>query len=106
MNLADRAARTGFGEEYRLVMKYANPILHGSVGGLASHFDVEADQHRITVPPSDEWIGEALIAAHESTLKAIETLSKTFKLEPIPPLQSLLDDFQFVWNPEKVTPPS
>jgi Family of unknown function (DUF5677) len=98
LNLADRAVQTGFEESYRLVMPHANQILHGSIGGLGRHFDLSQDEHRIAIPPSDDWAGEALIAAHESTLKAVETLSKTFNVEPTPSLQSLIDDFHFVWS--------
>jgi hypothetical protein len=98
LNLAERAFQTGFEETYRLVMPHANQILHGSIGGLGKHFDLEKDEHRIAIPPADDWGGEALIAAHESTLKALETLSKTVNVEPEPCLQSLIEDFHFVWS--------
>jgi hypothetical protein len=100
LNLADRASRTGFEEIYKLVMPHANQILHGSIGGLSRHFDLEHDEHRIAIPPSDDWGGEALIAAHEGALRAVETLSKTFTVDPEPSLQSLIEDFQVVWAPQ------
>jgi hypothetical protein len=98
LNLAERAFRTGFEQTYRLVMPHANQILHGSIGGLGRHFDFEQDEHRIAIPPSDDWGGEALIATHESTLRAVETLSNTFNVQPDPPLQTLIDDFHIVWS--------
>jgi Family of unknown function (DUF5677) len=98
LNLAERAGQTGFEETYRLVMPYANQILHGSVGGLGKHFNLKEDEHRISIPPSDTWAGEALIAGHESALKALETLCKAFEVESDPRLQTLIVDFHFVWN--------
>jgi len=98
LNLAERAFRTGFEQTYRLIMPYANQILHGSIGGLERHFDFEQDVHRIAIPPSDDWAGEALIAAHEGAVRAVETLSNTFNVQPEPSLQTLVDDFHAVWS--------
>lgn len=98
LNLADRAARTGFEETYRLVMPHANQILHGTIGGLSRHFDLEQDSHRIAIPPSEDWCGEALIAGHETVLKTIETLSKTFSVDPEPSLDILVAEFHSVWK--------
>ena len=98
LNLADRATKTGFEEIYRRVMPHANQILHGTIGGLSRHFDLEQDEDRIAIPPSTEWCGEALIATHESVLKTIETLSKAFSVDPEPSLGVLVSDFHSVWK--------
>src|SRR5262249_29888845 len=74
LSLADRTLRTGFEENYRLVMPNANQILHGAIGGMRTHFDLEQDTHRIAVHLSDDWAGEVLMAGHVGALRAIDTL--------------------------------
>jgi Family of unknown function (DUF5677) len=104
LNLADRAAKTGFELSYRVVIPQANQILHGTIGGLNKHFDLTQDKYRIAFPPSDDWGKNALVAAHESTLKVVGTLSKAFGVEPEPSFQSLVEDYDAIWGHHQSEP--
>jgi len=93
-----RAQQTGFAETYRAVHPIACQILHGTVGGLFKYFDVGVDEHRIAAPPSDTWGREALVAGHECALRALDTVCKTFNVEPEPSLETLGKDFMAIWG--------
>ncbi len=38
LNLADRAARTGFSEAFRVINPLSSQLIHGTLGGLSHHF--------------------------------------------------------------------
>jgi hypothetical protein len=103
LNLADRAAKTGFEQTYRVIIPQANQILHGTIGGLNKHFDLKQDEHRIAFPPSHDWGKQALLAAHESTLKVVQTFSEAFSVESEPSLESLIEAYRLVWEPDQVS---
>jgi hypothetical protein len=58
-----RAAKTGFGEEYRLIYPMGNKLLHGTIGGMAMHAG-ETEDARVPPPPSLKYCKEALFGAH------------------------------------------
>jgi hypothetical protein len=107
LDLGSRAEKTDFQEAYRIIYPLASQIFHGSFGGLAMHFDLEQDQHRIEVPPSLNWCREALIGGHLCTVRVVETLSKTFGTEPCHPIESLGQDYHYAWGkPQEPRPES
>ncbi len=108
LDLASRAAKTGFGEPYRIVYPMTSQILHGSIGGLAMHFDLSEDDDRIAVPPSLDYCDTALVGGHMCVVKVVETFSKTFDVQPDPPLEELVRDYHYAWGKrdEKAQVPS
>jgi hypothetical protein len=110
LNLADRASRVGLADEYRIVNPLSSAFIHGTIGGLARHFDVHEDEHRISVPPSLEYCSHALVAGHRFLCFMAATLANTFNWEPVPSLASLTADFVYAWpapnpNDAAVAPP-
>jgi hypothetical protein len=91
-------------ESYRTVMPAANQILHGSIGGWIRELD-EANG-RIEWPPTHEWGGEALIAAHMALLQAVETAAASLGVTPNPAVDVLKEDFHAIWGgPSETTNP-
>jgi hypothetical protein len=98
LDLGTRAAKTDFLESYRTINPLASQILHGSIGGLAMHFDLDEDVHRIAVPPSLDYCGEALVGGHLCMVKIVETLTRTFGTKPCHPVEELVRDFHYAWE--------
>jgi Family of unknown function (DUF5677) len=96
-NLADRAVQTGYSEVYRLVNATASGFIHSSMYALVRYFDADKDVHRIDVPPSLEWTAQALCAAHHCMVRVVETVSKTFNVDPDPPLKHLQEELHRAW---------
>jgi hypothetical protein len=101
LNLADRATKVGLAEMYPLVNPLSSAFIHGTIGGLARHFDTKLDEDRIAVPPSLEYCAHALVAGHQCICFMVETLSRTFGWEPVHSIAGLITDFQYVWPAPK-----
>jgi Family of unknown function (DUF5677) len=101
LNLADRAARTGFAQTYKLINPLSSALIHGTFGGLARHFDMSMDEDRIALPPSLKYCAEALVAGHACTCQIVETIAKTFGWEPVHTIESLVQDFHYAWPVSK-----
>jgi hypothetical protein len=101
LNLADRAARVGLADLYRVVNPLSSSFIHGTIGGLAKHFDIGEDVDRIAVPPSLKYCSQAFVAGHQLLLFVVETLARTFDWEPVHSIASLTDDFNYAWPPPK-----
>lgn len=97
-NLFQRADKVGMAQSYRTVMPSANQILHGSISSWIRELDKVS--RRIEYPPTHQWGGEALIAAHLALLQAIETCSLALNTTPTPSIDVLKEDFHVVWNTE------
>jgi hypothetical protein len=100
LDLGARAARTGFAEAFRLINPISSQLIHGTFGGLSRHFDLSEDEHRISIPPSMEYVAEALIGAHTCVLKMVETLADSFGNTPCNPVSDLVKDFYYAWQRE------
>ncbi len=101
LNLADRSIKTDFEEVYRLIYGLGSKLTHGTIGGLSMHFKPADDVHRIDVPPSLDWCGEALIAGHLCTLRMVGTLCDTFGVESNPTREDIAKDYHAVWGKPK-----
>lgn len=99
LDLGARAARTGFSEAFRLINPISSELIHGTFGGLARHFDLTEDEHRIAIPPSMEYCAEALFGGHMCVLKMVETLANSFGWEPCNSVEKLVQDFYYAWDP-------
>jgi hypothetical protein len=99
-NLFERAKLTDCLPMYTTVMPSANQILHGSVGGLISHMELENTDGRISNPPNHNWGGEALIAAHTALYQALESVSTALNVVPVPGIEILREDHHAVWGAE------
>ena len=97
-NLGTRAAKTDFAKLYKVLNPMSSELIHGTFGGLARHFDMAEDEHRIEIPPSMEHCAQALFAAHTCVVKMVETLSNTFGWVPCNPIEKLVEDFYYVWG--------
>jgi hypothetical protein len=106
LDLGTRAARTGFFEAFRLINPISSQLIHGTFGGLARHFDLTSDEHRISIPPSMEYCAEALVGGHTCMLAMVGTLADTFNSVPCIPIERLLEDFHYAWDrrPDEVAP--
>ena len=98
-DLSQRGAKTGLAELYAPVMPQANQILHGTIGGLLNHMGSEEGDGRIDCPPSHNWAGQALIAAHGSMIQVILTAGLALNVEPEPSIASLMEDYVSAWEP-------
>ena len=98
LDLASRAVKTGFGEPYRIVYPMTSQILHGSIGGMAMHFDLDEDEHRIGVPPSLDYCDTALVGGHMCLVKIVETFTKAFDVKSDPPIEKLTEDYRYAWG--------
>lgn len=98
LDLGARAVRTGFAEAFRLINPISSQLIHGTFGGLARHFDLTADEHRISLPPTMEFCAEALSGGHMCVLKTVETLALTFNWIPCNPVERLVEDYVYAWN--------
>jgi hypothetical protein len=97
-NLAERAELTATDSLYRASMRLMNEVMHGSISGIMQYFGSE-DPDRIAVPPHDsECATMALVAAHESLLRAIRTLTQVYNEDSTPPYDDLLKEFVSVWE--------
>ena len=101
LNLADRATRTDFTEEYKLIYPLTSRLFHGSLAGMKLHYDPDEDPHRLAVPPSLEWSGETLICGHGIALRMANTFSQAFGVESNPPYAELERDYKTVWAKKK-----
>lgn len=97
LNLADRASRVGLADEYRIVNPISSAFIHGTIGGLARHFDMNEDEHRIAVPPSLDYCSHALVAGHRFLCFMVGTLASTFNWVPVHSLASLTADYEYAW---------
>ena len=102
LNLADRAIRTDFTEEYKLIYPLTSRLFHGSVAGMGFHYEPEEDPHRLAVLPSLKWSGEALIGGHGITLRMTGTFSQAFGVEAKPPYAELEGDYKTVWAKKEI----
>lgn len=98
LDLGARASKAGFALEFKLINPVSSQLIHGTFGGLAQHFNVTKDLDRLAVPPSMTWCAQALIGAHVCLLKVIDTLSKTFALQPCYPVPTLFQEFEHAWG--------
>ncbi len=92
LDLGARAAKTDFTEAFRLINPISSQLIHGTFGGLAMHFDLTADEHRIFIPPSMEYCAEALVGGHMCMLANVGTLADTFNWVPCNPIPKLVKD--------------
>jgi hypothetical protein len=97
LNLADRAAKVGLADVYRMVNSLSSAFIHATSGGLAKHFNTDEDIDRIAIPPSLKYCAHALVAGHQLLCFMVETLAKTFGREPVHSIASLSADFQHAW---------
>ncbi len=102
LNLAERAIRTDSTESYKLIYPLTSGLLHGSVAGMALHYSPEEDTHRLAVPPSLEWSGEALIGGHGLALRMANTFSQAFDVASNPPNAELEGDYRTVWAKKEI----
>jgi hypothetical protein len=98
LDLGTRAARTGFSGAFKLINPVSSELIHGTFGGLARHFDLDADEHRISMPPSMEFCAEALSGGHMCMLAMVGTLADAFNWVPCNPVERLIDDFHYAWD--------
>ena len=98
LDLGSRAAKTDFLEPYRIVYPLTSQMLHGSFGGLAMHFDLTEVPDRIDVPPSMSYCDTALVGGHLCMVRIVETLAKTFAVDPSPSVEKLTEHFHYVWG--------
>jgi len=101
LNLADRAAKTGFADAYKLISPLSSVFIHATVGGLARHFDTGKDEDRISIPPSLKYCKEALSGGHMCMCRMVETVVKTFDWTPVHSIESLAQDFSYAWASEE-----
>jgi Family of unknown function (DUF5677) len=97
LNLADRAIRVGIADTYRRVNPLSSAFIHGTINGLSKHFDLTKDVDRISLPPSLEYCDYALLTGHQCICFVVETLSRTFGLEPVHSVASLTEDLKYAW---------
>ena len=102
LNLAERAIRTDFEEHYKLIYPLTSRLLHGSVAGMALHYDPDEDPHRLAVPPSLEWSNGALVGGHAIALCMAGTFSQAFGVESNPPYAELKRDYKTVWAKKEI----
>ena len=98
LDLGARSAKVGFEEPYKLVYPMGSKLIHGTFGGLAMHFDADAEESRIGMPPSPKYCAQALVGAHGCLIRIVETVSKTFGVTSSPSVQELLADYESVWR--------
>jgi hypothetical protein len=98
LNLADRAAKTGYADAYKLINPLSSVFIHATVGGLARHFDISDNETRISIPPSLKYCKEALSGIHICLCKMIETIAMTFDWKPAHSVESLAQDFNYAWG--------
>ncbi len=98
LDLGARAVRTGFADAFRLINPISSQLIHGTFGGLAKHFDLTADDHRISIPPSMEFCAEALSGGHMCTEAIVGTLADTFGWVPCNPIERLAEDLHYAWG--------
>jgi hypothetical protein len=103
LDLGSRAAKTGFTEAYKLIYPFGSQLIHGSIGGLAMHFDGTHEGARISPPPSLNWCEQALVGAHMCLYRIVYTLSLTLKVQPFPSLNQLEADYKYAWNKSERT---
>jgi hypothetical protein len=97
MDLAARASKTGFQEEYRLIYPMGNKLLHGTIGGMTMHADKSVDSARIAVPPSLQYCKLALVGGHLCAVRIVKTISKVMGQDPSPSFDILNEDYAFAW---------
>jgi len=98
LDLGARAVAIGFHEEYKLINPLASKLLHGSLSGMAMHYQPDEDPHRLAVPPSLKWCSDSLIGGHLSALKMAQTLARTFNKDTSPPFAELEADYRTAWQ--------
>src|SRR5271157_2007234 len=102
LGVADRAAKSDLTDLYEMIYPVASKILHGTIGGLASQFELDKDQHRMFSRPTSKWCAPALVGAHRCLLTCMDTLCNVFEVEPTPARDQLLGDYHYAWvEPEK-----
>jgi hypothetical protein len=106
LNLAARSVSVGLADLYKMVNPRSSGFIHGTIGGLTSHFNIAEDRDRIAVPPSLAYCSQALVAGHQLLCFAINTLANTFNWEPVHSLVSLMDDFKYAWPPPAEVAPA
>ena len=103
LNLAERAAKAGFSDAYKLINPLSSVFIHATVGGLARHFETDKDEDRISVPPSLRYCKEALSGGHMCLCKMVETVATTFDWKPVHTVESLAHDFEYAWATPKAS---
>lgn len=106
LDLGARAAKTDFTEAFRLINPISSQLIHGTFGGLAKHFDLTADEHRISIPPSMEYCAEALVGGHMCMLANVGTLADAFNRVPCNPIPKLVEDFHYAWDKQDKAAPA
>jgi hypothetical protein len=102
LSLADRAAKANALGTYRLIYPITSQMAHGTIGGLASHFELDKDPHRMFSRPSPKWLATALVSAHKCMLTALDSLCNVLSVEPNPSRDQLAGDYHYAWiEPEK-----
>jgi len=99
LDLGARAAVTDFAEAFRIINPVSSQLIHGTMLGMSQHFDINKDAHRISVPPTMDYVAQALIGCHMCVLKMTETLATTFQFTPIHSIADLFTDYQYAWTP-------
>ncbi len=97
LDLAERAAKTGFADTYKLINPLSSVFIHATVGGLARHFDTGKDEDRISIPPSLKYCKEALSGGHVCMCRMVETIAQTFAWTPVHSIDILGKDFNYAW---------
>jgi len=71
----------GRGKQYELPYAISCSIHHGNFEGLLAHFLLESGEMEFVPPPSTQWIGKALIAAHTNLWFVLSTLNDSYGLD-------------------------
>jgi hypothetical protein len=100
--ISDEIGRT---DQYELVYSLACSIHHANAEGLLSYMKMKDESIAMDGPPSFEWTGEALIAAHTYFLLALDTLNDCCKLGFDDRIKAAAKEFKDVWTkrPETAT---
>lgn len=104
LNLDARAVVTGFADSYRLINPLASSFVHETMYGMLRHFDASRDPHRVEVPPTLDWSGQALSGAHHCMVRVVTTLGETFGVEPKPDVATLEREWHYAWSQPQAPP--
>lgn len=66
--------------QYELPYAIACSIHHGNFEGLSAHFPEGSGEMEFIPPPSTQWIGKALLAAHMNVWFVLNTLNDSYGL--------------------------
>jgi hypothetical protein len=91
--------------EYELPYAMACSIHHANFEGLLPHFNFEGELAAPQFPPSDSWVGEALLTAHANLYSAIGTLNEACKLDFQQRIDHAGQTFVQLWSKQNMTRP-